>query len=68
MTIQAATFIKNGIAVMSTTDVNQPLVVANVKGREGGNYACLLSVEFHRDQAYNITPVSTAYLHGNISH
>ena len=48
---------------MSTNDLNQPLV-AHVTGREGGNYACLLSVEFHREQANKIA----VYLHGNISH
>lgn len=67
MTIERATFIKNGIPLMSTNDLTQPLVVGNVTGRDGGNYACLLSVKFYQEQTYSITPVSNAYLHGNMS-
>lgn len=63
VTIERATFIKNGIPLMSTNDLTQPLVVGNVTGRDGGNYACLLSVKFHKEQTYSITPVSNAYLH-----
>ncbi|KAK2551887.1 Fasciclin-2, partial [Acropora cervicornis] len=63
VTIERATFIKNGIPLMSTNDLTQPLVVGNVTGRDGGNYACLLSVKFYQEQTYSITPVSNAYLH-----
>lgn len=63
VTISKAIFLKNGIPVMSTNDLKEPLIVANVTGKDGGKYACFLSVMFYKEHAYNITPTVTAYLH-----
>ena len=67
VTISKAIFLKNGIPVMSTNDLKEPLIVANVTGKDGGKYACFLSVMFYKEHAYNITPTVTAYLHGKVT-
>lgn len=62
--IEKVTFLKNGLPVRQTNDIMQPYILADIESRDGGNYGCLITVLLHSLQPYNITPTSTAYLHG----
>ena len=62
--IKNVTFLKNDHPVRQTNDITQPYILADIVPRDGGNYRCLITVLLHNVQPYNITPTSTAYLHG----
>ena len=62
--ITKVTFLKNDIPVRQTHEITQPLILAGVTPSDGGVYSCQISVLLSNVQPYNVTPTTTAYVHG----